>query len=277
MKKLSFVFSTLFLAVLLATTNTYAQYGEPQIRDTEPPRNLYDEGYKTGFGFSLNLNDFGFGAGGQFRKGLGPYTEGLVNLKIAGLRDPSEQLYVDVIFGNRTIPSKYRRVTTFPLTVGIKRRVFPNQITDNFRVHTSINFGPVLTLTSPYFEDYNNNGYRDINVNQDGICEPRCEPVRDIFQSFSDIETELGWNGEILLGIDFGDNFAKLQSFQFGYNFYYYGNGIQILEPFQPLRDGNGDLVPAENIADGWELEPANDAVKFLGSAQITFVFGWMW
>ena len=34
----------------------------------------------------------------------------------------------------------------------------------------------------------------------------------------------------ILLGIDFGENFGRLQTLQFGYNFYYFNKGLQILE-----------------------------------------------
>ena len=38
-------------------------------------------------------------------------------------------------------------------------------------------------------------------------------------------ETSLAMTGEFVLGIDFGDNFAQLQSFQFSYTFYYMVNG----------------------------------------------------
>ncbi len=276
MKKLKYLSATLFLALLFASTNLYAQYGEPEIRGLESPRNLFDEGYKSGFGFSLNLNDFGFGAGAQFRKGLSPYTEGLVNLKVAGLRDPSEQVFIDYYFGNRTIPSKYKRVTTIPLTVGIKRRVFAEKISDNFRVHTSINFGPALALSSPYFEDRNDNGFRETNINDFGVY----EPVRDIFAGLTDLESDWGWNGELLLGIDFGNNFARLQSFQFGYSFYYFSQGLQILEPFGAQRDNVGRPIFITDPDTGFpvlQTEPANSTTKYFGSAQITFVFGWMW
>ena len=65
---------SVLLALALAINNTYAQYGEPEIQRPKSPKNLYDEGYKTGFGFMFSLTDFGFGAGVQLRKGLGSYT-----------------------------------------------------------------------------------------------------------------------------------------------------------------------------------------------------------
>lgn len=273
MKHLFFV----LILVLWMSVPAVAQYNEPEIEEIIKPKNLYDEGYKKGLGFYFGLNDFGFGTGLQYRRGISPYTEALLNFKIAGLRAPSEQTHIDVYFGNRTIASKYRRVITFPTTVGYKRRLFANQVSDNFRVHTSMSFGPSFAITLPYFEDYNENGYREDDYFTYGYA---VEPVNDIFQGWDDVQTELGWNGEIVLGIDFGDNFARIQSFQFGYSFYYFKKGLQIMEPNAPiiLPDGsiideNGDGYP--DFPDGFEQ--ANAPINFFGSAQITFIIGWMW
>ncbi len=272
----NFTLSLFLFVLILNANNVFAQYGEPEIQSIEAPKNLFDEGYKTGLGFSFNLNDFGFGIGTQLRKGLGSYTEGLLDLKIAGLRDPSEQTYIDYYFGGRTIPSKYKRVITFPLTVGLKRRFFARQVSDNFRVHTAMSIGPTLALTTPYFKDYTENGYRE-SSNQFPIY----EPILDIFQGLKDAETKWGWTGDVVLGIDFGDNFARLQTFQFGYTFNYFKDGIQILEPFQAQRNPNGTPVYIETpLGSGFyelQTEPYNDPTKYFGSAQVTFIFGWMW
>ena len=264
MKKKSVPFSIFFILVSLPIL-VKAQYGEPKIQEIIEPKNLYDEGYKRGFGFSFNLNDFGFGAGMQYRIGLGPYSEGLINFKIAGLRDPREQTHIDIYFGNRTIASKYQRVITFPATIGYKRRLFASQVTDNFRIHTSFNFGPSFALSIPYFRDFNENGYREDDYTRFG---PNgVEPINDIFQGWKDAKSEFGWTGEFLLGIDFGENFGRLQTLQFGYNFYYFDKGLQTLEPKSVVFDsqGNGDLVDA------------NGKVNYFGSAQITFIIGWMY
>lgn len=271
MKKYTLPF--LLFILVVSQNNGFAQYNEPEIQSLESPKNLFDEGYKSGFGFSFNLNDFGFGVGTQFRKGLGSYTEALFNLKIAGLRDPSEQTYIDYYFGNRTIPSKYKRVVTFPITVGLKRRVFARQISDNFRVHTAMSIGPTFALTTPYFKDGNNNGFRESDIREFNAY----EPVQDIFQGLKDSESKWGWTGDLILGIDFGDNFARLQTFQFGYNFYYFQDGIQILEPFKPFRNPNGTYIDNDQNGIADVFVDANDPTKYFGSAQITFIFGWMW
>ena len=194
-----------------------------------------------------------------------------MNFKIAGLRDPSEQTYIDYYFGSRTIPSKYKRVVTLPLTIGLKRRVFAAPISDNFRVHASASIGPSLAITTPYFDDYNENGYKETGL------EGFPEPVQDIFQGWNEAETELGWTGELILGVDFGENFAKLQTFQFGYNFYHYPDGIQILEPFKPERDADGVIIDNNNDTVADNFVKNYDPMYFLGSAQVTFIFGWMW
>lgn len=254
-----------------------AQYNEPDLQNILQPKNLYDEGFRKGLGFSFGLNDFGFGVGMQYRMGLSPYTEGLINLKIAGLRDPSEQTQIDYYFGNRTIASKYQRVITFPVTVGLKRRFFARQITDNFRVHASMAGGPAMAVMLPYFYDANNNGYREADFFTYGYG---IEPINDIFQGWDQAKTKWGWNGELVLGIDFGDNFARLQSFQFGYSFFYFNNGLQILEPNTPIILPNGQFIDLDE--DGYAdypegFETANNPIKFFGSAQITFIIGWMW
>lgn len=264
MKKNSVALSILFILISLPIL-VQAQFGEPKIQEIIKPKNLYDEGYKKGFGFSFNLNDFGFGAGMQYRIGLGPYSEGLINFKIAGLRDPREQTHIDIYFGNRTIASKYQRIITFPTTIGYKRRVFASQVTDNFRIHTAFNLGPSFALSIPYFRDFNGNGYREDDYARFGLN--GVEPINDIFQGWKDAKSEFGWTGEFLLGIDFGENFGRLQTLQFGYNFYYFNKGLQILEPKSAVFDsqGNGYLVDA------------NDKVNYFGSAQITFIIGWMY
>jgi hypothetical protein len=281
MKNLIF-FSIVFL-ICLQTNQVHAQFGEPDVQEKETPRNLYDEGYRVGFGFNLALSDFGFGVGGQLRIGLDQYTEGIIDLKVKGLKDPTEQTFTDFL-GYRTVPEKYQRVLAVPLYVGIKKRFFANVISDNFRFYSSLSAGPTFAFSYRYFDDINENGFRE----NDGRIYPFTEQVNDIFTGWSNSETHWGLGGEFLLGVDFGDNFASLSSVQFGYTMNYFGSGIQVLEPCRPDLDRINqapmnpcDLgvtsVPVGPNNDTAPLEQANDPRKYFGSAQISFVFGWMW
>src|SRR5690554_327069 len=121
MKKIPFF--AIILISLISFNSAFAQFGEPDVDDKVKPRSLFEEGYKTGFGFNISLSDFGLGVGGQFRFGLAKYTEAQVTLKVSGLKDPTEQTFVDY-FGGRTVPEKYRRAISVPLYVGLKKRFF---------------------------------------------------------------------------------------------------------------------------------------------------------
>ncbi len=279
----SFVFVTGFWLSVFTPQQTFAQsqaneneqvylFGEPELVDINISRNLFDEGYRSGLGFRIGLNDFGLQLGAQYRRSIRPYTEALISISLSGVRDPSEQTYIDYYFGNRVVPSKYKRILSAPFTLGLKKRFYPNQITDNFRVHSSVSLGGAMMFVLPYFQDYNDNGFREANLNEFvGF-----EPVNDVFEGWNELETSLAMMGEWVLGIDFGHNFAQLQSFQFGYTFYYMPTEIQIMEPFKPSRV-NGVIIDVnqDQIPDAFER--SNDPVNFLGSVQITFVFGRMW
>lgn len=278
---------TLVFSLLFGFSTVQAQFDEPDVQKKEKPRNLYDEGYRTGFGINLSLNDFGFGAGGQFRFGLNPYTEAIVNLKLTGLKDPTEQTYIDYTFGFKTIPEKYKRVFAVPLHIGLKQRLFAQNITDNFRVYTSLSGGPVYAFSIPYFKDSNGNGFRenDPRIYTEYL---RPEELNDIFSGWNKSESYLGVGGELVIGVDFGEKFGNLSSVHFGYTFNYFKEGIQVLEPCKPnlnLMNQQSpnpceigpSMIRVGNANDFAPMEKANDPRKYFGSAQISFVFGWMW
>lgn len=268
MKKLFLLILAIF--TLLLSSNVLAQFGEPEVRKKEVPKNLYDEGYRSGFGFLFGANDFGFGVGGQYRKVLNRYTEAHLTFKIAGIKDPREQTFIDYFFGTKTVPDKYKRVISFPVSLGLKKRFLASQISDNFRVFGSLSGGPVFAFSYPYYNDSNNNGFRE----NDPTLYDRFERTNDIFSGWNNGDWHLGLTGSAQIGIDFNSNFANLQSFQFGYNFYYFDNGIQILEPAKPLFGANG----APRYSGGRLQTTTNyDPKKYYGSAQISFIFGWMW
>lgn len=282
MKKLFFF--TLVFAISATTFPVLAQFNEPEVLEREKPRNLYDEGYRTGFGFNFSLNDFGVGAGGQFRLGLDSYTEAIINLKVAALKDPTEQTFVDYYFGFRTVPEKYKRVLSFPLYIGLKKRFFAEDISDNFRVFSSLSAGPTYAFSYPYFNDANGNGFRENNVNIYGYS----ERVNDIFTGWNQAESHWGFGGEFVVGVDFGEKFNSLSSVQFGYTMNYFSKGIQVLEPCSPDLNrinqqainpcGLGGVDAVQVGEDAFApLEKSNDRRKYFGSAQISFIFGWMW
>ncbi len=266
------IFLTLFFIVITFSTSTlHAQFGEPEVRGQTQAKNLYDEGYRSGFGFSFGLNDSGFGFGGQYRRVVSKYSEVLFNFRISGIKDPKEQSYIDYYFGFKTTPNKYKRILSFPVSAGFKRRLFPETISDNFRVYASISGGPVFAYSFPYFEDLNENGFQENNSNIYGFS----EPAYDIFSGWKNPDSHFGWNGELQVGIDLGSDFGGLQAVQFGYSFSYFSKGLQIMQPKEPLLDAFGQ-IQFDNTGQV-VLTDSYQPRKYFGTPQITFIFGWMW
>lgn len=264
-----------FLAAFLLPLSSavYAQVLEPEVERATRTVSILNENYGSGFGFGFVMNNFGFGAGGEFRKVIAPQTELTASLRITGLRDASEQTFTDFFWGQQVIPNKYQRAMAFPLMLGMRQRIFPGLIQEDYRFFIAGSMGVAAGFSYPYFEDLNNNGYREQFTNY-------FEPVNDIFSGMGDGSWHWGTAGEIKIGVDIGSSFSRLSSIEFGYYFYYFPNGIQIMMPNQPdlIDNPQPGQNPIQVGPDGEILlEPFFDAQTFFGSPQITFTFGWLW
>lgn len=268
-----------FLFAILFSNQAVAQITEPEVQEVVRNISEIQNEYNAGFGFNFVMNNFGFGVGGEYRNIVAPSTELTASLRIGGLRDASEQTFTDVFFGQQIIPNKYQRAFAFPLLLGIRHRLFSDLIQEDYRFFISASMGPAVAFTFPYFEDDNNNGYREQFSNY-------YEPVNDILTGWSDGDWHFGGTGELKLALDIGSNFTRLNSIEFGYYFYYFPDALQIMMPNQPIVEigpnGQQQFVPEIDPDTGeptgeLALEPFFDAQKFFGSPQITFTFGWLW
>lgn len=269
--------ATIFFFFLLSLSDSallMAQIEEPEVVRIDRKKTPLTEGLRTGLGFNVVVNNFGFGVGGEFRRVIGPDTEFTAVTRITGLRDASEQTFTDVFFGNQIIPNKFQRALGFPLMVGLRHRIFGKTVQDNYRFFVSGQFGPAAALSYPYFDDRNNNGFREsFDINN-------FEQINDIFSGLGQGDWHLGFSGEVAIAIDFGSNFANISTLRLGYFFYNFPGGIQIMQPNQPiLKDEIApDEFPFEVNPDGsLALEPFFDPQKFFGSPQISFTIGGMW
>lgn len=274
MRQLSIYFFTAFMAIFfLYTQDADAQISEPPVLET--PRNISSlpELYSSGLGLNVQMNNFGFGIGGDYRRVLGNQTELTVSLRLTSISDDSEQTFNDVFFGQQIVPNKFQRAFGAPLLIGLRYRLLPDLIQEDYRFFVSAAIGPSAGLTIPYFDDINNNGFREQFQNF-------FEPVNDIFSGWSEGEFHWGGAGEFKIGVDIGSNFARLSSVEFGYYFYYYPDGLQIMMPNQPIRRENirpgefpFELQPNGELA----LKPFFEPERFFGTPQISFVFGRLW
>lgn len=259
--------------VLSLVENTRAQTLEPPVLEIPRDISTLNEKYGSGFGFNFLMNNFGFGVGGEMRQVIAPQTELTASFRLTALRDASEQTFTDFFFGQQIIPNKFQRAFGFPLMLGIRQRLFADVIQEDYRFFVSAAIGPAAALSYPYFDDINDNGFREQFANF-------FEPVNDVFTGLSEGEWHLGGAGEFKIGLDIGSNFARLSSVEFGYFFYYFPNSIQIMMPNQPALRQNvpPGQSPLQFDQDGeLILEPFFEAQSFFGSPQITFTFGWFW
>ncbi len=264
---------SLILAVFITVAtglSVSAQTNEPEPRAIPAPETYQKKGLSSGVGFHMFINNFGFGLGGQFRKVVGPFSQVTATIDLTGVRDVSEQRFQ--FFDQQVIPNKYRRVIGAPMLVGFKHRLFPYQIADNFRLYGMVEGGAIMATVIPYFEDFNNNGFRDVQPPHNRLL---IEPINDIFEGWKEATIEWGYAGRIKLGVDFGNNFKKLSSVEFGYNFYYFPQGIQMMEPRRPVLNNQGEPVYDEDQV--MQTRPFYDSMSFFGTPQISLVFGSFW
>ncbi len=272
--KISAVVFVLGFSLLFGVTTAWAQTQEPEVIPLPEPKTPLSEGKHNTLGFEVMINNFGFGVGGHYSRVLGPFTQLTFETGITGIRDVSEQTFTDPFFGQQIIPNKYKRAMAFPFMLGLKRRFFARKISDNFRFFVAGSGGPVMAFVYPYFKDSNGNGFRDNFINTDtGVRQT--ERVNDFFSGWKNGDTKWGVAGEFKVGVDIGENFSNLTTVEFGYYFYYFDQGIQMMEPYRPVVNEQGQIRfnPDGSIV----REPFFDAQKYYGTPQITLTFGGMW
>lgn len=263
---------TTLLILVQYSQPAMAQLKEPEVRSVEDPETPLDHGFSNRIGGSIFVNNFGFGVGGVYSHILGPYSELTFSAGITGIRDVSEQTFQDFFTGQRIVPNKYNRALGFPFMFGFKKRVFPREIADNFRFFFAVSGGPALALVSPYINDSDNNGYRSFRVVQAPTGQQvkiYTEDKEGFFSSLGDASSQWGTAGEIKVGVDLGKNFQQQSTLEIGYFFYYFSQGIQIMEPFRSTGINSGGFSVGQ--------EPFFDDQKFFGTPQIKFTYSGWW
>lgn len=235
---------------------------EPEIRSPSEPESPLDYDKRYGATVDIGLTNYGFALGGQFIRVLSRNTELLLKAHIGTLKDSREQTFF--FFGQQIIPNKYNRVLNFPILTGFRQRLLANHIDDNFRIYASGLAGVSFSFVYPYFED------RPFPSADDPLAGVQLPQTRtnDVFQGWGDGNWEMGYSGQLGLGVDFGDSFSRITSLEFGLLAQYYPDGIQIMEPNRLVFDGN---IPEIDRGGGF------DSQELFLTPTITLKFGGMW
>lgn len=259
-----------FLLIGFSGSRVFAQLKEPDVVKLSQPKTPTSEGYRNSWGVDIMVNNFGFGVGGTYSHVVGPYTQLTFRTGMTGIRNDAEQNYQSFITGQQIIPNKYKRAWGFPFLFGVKHRLFPRKIADNFRPFISGSAGPAMAFTYPYLDDNNHNGFRDFNVVSTpyGPTLTPVERINDFFTGWKNGHSHWGLSGSIKIGADIG-SFKHPFTVEFGYFFYYFKPGLQIMEPYKPSGYDKSGL-PVNPV-------PFYDAQSYFGTPQIRLTFGGMW
>lgn len=259
------------LAQILPVPTLAQDRAEPELAEIDRPLSPKDFDIRNGMGFRLHLNNFGFGIGGEYRRVLARNTKGILEFQVNNVRDETEQSFQGA-FGYTVIPNKHNRVLSFPVMMGVSRRVFAKSLADNFRLFVQATGGPVAAYVYPYYDhDMFNMGFRP---QFQGLSQQHY----DVFQGLGDGYFTFGAAGQLSIGANLGGDFGNIQTIRVGYYFNFFPDGIQVMEPFRPgdnIQAFDFSLPPGQQ-APG-VLEPASGRQKFFGTPHITFVFGGMW
>ena len=116
---------------------------------SQPPENKF----KSAWGVDLLISTNGFGVGTFFRHEYSDVFSGYIDFSISEAKDDNEVEFIDV-YGNTFSPGKVNRFLVLPLFVGIQKRMFKDDITDNFRPFIEAAVGPSMIYVFPYDQEY---------------------------------------------------------------------------------------------------------------------------
>lgn len=183
-------------------------------------------------GFKLSLTNSGLGFGGYIRDSLNAQSAGLFEISAEAGKDEREVAFFNR-FGQRSVPGKANYLFVVPMRVGLQRRLFKDQIEDNFRPFIQVAAGPTLAWEYPYFFDCNGDNRFDARVdcNGDGFVGPTEGDERlSVYRALGRGRLLVGAGASLSIGSYFGRGERGARGFRVGYSFNYYPAGARLLE-----------------------------------------------
>ena len=194
----------IFSAVVfpLTTFSQDSQIPPPADSSTTPAYGLLPSAPTHSWGIDVLISNGGLGLGAFYRKKYSDDLSGFLNFSITEARDDDEKDFVDY-YGNKFTPGKINRFLTIPLFVGLEKRLFQDDIVDNFRPYVNIAAGPTMIYVFPYNEEY--------------------------FNALGKGQLKYTLGGYVGMGAFFGSEQSTLLGINLRYYFlpYYFGDGIE--------------------------------------------------
>lgn len=205
MKRINISMILICLILFCSSTLIYSQDTIKYTKVKNEKRNSWSLG--------LNYGENGFGPYAGLYSSLGRTTDMVFSISISGVTDEREIERFDV-FGNSVVVNKINRVFMIPLSAGIRKELFKDDIDGDFLPIFNIGVAPTLVLTNPYNESY--------------------------FAAFGNTQTYFAFGGYAGFGVSFRQN--KSMSMNVNFNYYYLpliGDGVQSLQ-YNTINDVGG-------------------------------------
>ena len=180
--------------------------------------------YASSAALAFELSEYGLGAGGAVRFGLGRDLSLVGEVSVGAGRDEREQQFF--VGFSAVTPFKRNYVVLVPLHVGLERRLFREQIEDNFRPFVSLAVGPTFGYQWPYFDDLDGDGVQSGDLDGDGVLVERRLGVTG---GLGRGEPRLGAGGTLAVGAHFGRGRAT-QALRVGLQGAYFPVEVELLE-----------------------------------------------
>src|SRR5262245_37771545 len=212
------------LAGLLAAAASCIPTSSSYAAINQKPDTSYVEGLQgnsssllNAWGIDILVSNDGFGLGTFYRREFNPDLYGFVLLSVSEAKDDREVELVD-IYGNSFVPGKLNRFLVIPLTFGIQRRLFREEILDTFRPYINAGIGPTMVVSAPFTK---------ITVlPSGGLLYEQIE----FFESLGKAQAHYTVGGFVGFGANFGGDRSNLFGVNFRYYFTYpFGDGIPSL------------------------------------------------
>lgn len=137
--------SKVMLVLLLLGTMFYVPHATGQ--EVEEPAVVHKD--ELGLNFALAMS--GLGVGGFYRKAMGGYSYLGVNANFFIMRDDNEYEYYNAI-GIPVKANDINRLFFIPVNLEFKKRLFAEDIEDNFRPHFILQGGIIYGMNFPKLE-----------------------------------------------------------------------------------------------------------------------------
>jgi hypothetical protein len=106
------------------------------------------------WGANLAISTNGLGLGAFYRHEYSEDWAGFIDLTAYEAQDDNQVEYYDPYTGEEYVPGKINRFLVFPLMFGFERRMFADDIIDNFRPFITGGVGPTMIYVFPYDQEY---------------------------------------------------------------------------------------------------------------------------